>query len=90
MLILLYSAHDSVSAKWKLPSCCFQPLRSNQISQIVSQIENNPPPETFEACLMHGITDTYVPGEKYFFTQLAQIYEIETKEVMRNIHVWSR
>ena len=30
---------------------------------------------------MHSITDSNAPGEKYFFTQLAQIYEIETKEV---------
>lgn len=31
---------------------------------------------------MHTISDGHAPGEKYFFTQLAQIYEIETKEVL--------
>ena len=70
-----------ISAKWKLPSSCFQPVRSNQISQIISQIENHPPPETFEACLMHSVAETHAQGEKGFFSQLAQIYDIEAKEV---------
>lgn len=47
----------------------------------MTQIENHPPPETFEACLMHNIPDGNPPNEKHFFTQLSTIYDIETKEV---------
>eukprot|EP00116_Pleurobrachia_bachei_P001844 sb/3462106/ len=69
--------------KWKLPGYCFQPSRSNQISLIASQIENNPPPESYETVLMHSCTDTSSANlhlDPYFFNQIAIMYDVENKE----------
>jgi len=70
--------YEIPKTKWKIPAVCFQQsTRNNQVSQIMAQIEANPPPETPESCLMHASQEGNSPSEHYFFSQLAKVYGVD-------------